>query len=184
MLNLLKIVLAALALLALTLVVNAGVFDANWRWDDTQILLHSHQYSFWQDFTRPQVWQQFSPANLTPWLIFSFEVDMILFGLTPAAFYLHQLLAIAAAGTIDRVLDAPSPVCWMTEFGSSSLDFKLRFWIADPQAGLTNVRGKVLIAMWDIFKENGVNIPFPHREIIMRTPVEVVRRVAPDAEQA
>ncbi|WP_339764625.1 mechanosensitive ion channel domain-containing protein [uncultured Hoeflea sp.] len=96
----------------------------------------------------------------------------------------HQVskLAISAAGTIDRVLTAPSPVCWMTEFGSSSLDFKLRFWIADPQAGLTNVRGKVLLAMWDIFKENGVNIPFPHREIIMRTPVEVVSRDAPDAE--
>lgn len=100
MLNLVKIALAALALLALTLVVNAGVFDANWRWDDTQILLHAHQYSFWQDFTRPEVWQQFSPANLTPWLIFSFEVDMILFGLTPAAFYLHQLVAIAAAGLL------------------------------------------------------------------------------------
>jgi len=96
----------------------------------------------------------------------------------------HQVskLAISAAGTIDRVLTAPSPVCWMTEFGSSSLDFKLRFWIADPQAGLTNVRGKVLLAMWDIFKENGVNIPFPHREIIMRTPVEVVSRDAPESE--
>ena len=91
-------------------------------------------------------------------------------------------LAISAAGTIDRVLNAPAPVCWMTEFGSSSLDFKLRFWIADPQAGLTNVRGKVLLAMWDIFKENGISIPFPHREIIMRTPVEVVRRDAPDAD--
>lgn len=97
---LLKTALAALVLLVLTLVVNAGVFDANWRWDDTQILLHSHQYSFWQDFTGPDVWQQFSPANLTPWLIFSFEIDMILFGLTPAAFYLHQLLAIAAAGLL------------------------------------------------------------------------------------
>ncbi|HDZ09446.1 hypothetical protein [Pseudohongiella sp.] len=100
MMNLLKIALAALLLLALVLVVNAGVFDANWRWDDSQILLHSHQYSFWQDFTRPEVWQQFSPANLTPWLIFSFEVDMILFGLSPAAFYLHQLLAIVAAGLL------------------------------------------------------------------------------------
>lgn len=26
------------------------------------------------------------------------------------------------------------------------------------------------------------NIPYPHREIIMRTPVEVVRRDAPAAE--
>jgi small-conductance mechanosensitive channel len=89
----------------------------------------------------------------------------------------HQVakLAIAAGSTVDRVLDAPKPVCWMTAFGSSSLDFKLRFWIADPQAGLTNVRGKVLLAMWDAFKENGINIPFPHREIIMRNPVEVVQ---------
>ncbi|AKH99486.1 Mechanosensitive ion channel [Hoeflea sp. IMCC20628] len=96
----------------------------------------------------------------------------------------HQVakLAIAAGSTVERVLDAPKPVCWMTAFGSSSLDFKLRFWIADPQAGLTNVRGKVLLAMWDAFKENGINIPFPHRAIIMRSPVEVVRRDAPDAE--
>ncbi|MCY0096109.1 mechanosensitive ion channel family protein [Hoeflea ulvae] len=92
-------------------------------------------------------------------------------------------LAIAGAETVERVLDAPKPVCWMTAFGASSLDFRLRFWISDPQAGLTNVRGKVLLAMWDIFKENGVNIPFPHREIIMRSPVEVVRRDAPEAER-
>jgi small-conductance mechanosensitive channel len=30
-----------------------------------------------------------------------------------------------------------------------------------------------LLALWDSFKEHGVNIPFPHREVIMRTPVEV-----------
>jgi small-conductance mechanosensitive channel len=90
-------------------------------------------------------------------------------------------LAISAATSVDRVLSTRPPVCWMTQFGASSLDFKLRFWISDPQAGLTNVRGKVLIALWDIFKENGVNIPFPHREIIMRSPVEVVSRDAPEA---
>lgn len=49
-------------------------------------------------------------------------------------------------------------------------------------AARTNVRGKVLIALWAIFKENGVNIPFPHREIIMRTPVEVVSSNAPEAD--
>lgn len=97
----------------------------------------------------------------------------------------HQVskLAVEAAGTVARVLDAPSAVCWLTGFGSSSLDFKLRFWISDPQGGLTNVRGQVLLAMWDAFKRSGVNIPFPHREIIMRTPVEVVHRNAPDAER-
>lgn len=87
-------------LLAIVLMLNAGVLGAGWRWDDTQILLHAHQYSIWQDFLRPDIWQQFSPANLTPWLIFSFEVDMTLFGLDPRAFYLHQLLAITAAAAM------------------------------------------------------------------------------------
>ncbi len=83
-------------------------------------------------------------------------------------------VAIDAAGRVDRV-DASRnpPVCWMTEFGDSSLNFKLRFWISDPQAGLTNIRGKVLLALWDAFKEHGIGIPYPHREVIMKTPVTV-----------
>ncbi|TCD10962.1 mechanosensitive ion channel family protein [Oricola cellulosilytica] len=82
-------------------------------------------------------------------------------------------IAIEAAQTVERVVDAKRPVCWLTAFGSSSLDFKLRFWITDPQGGLTNIRGQVLLALWDAFKEAGIAIPFPHREIIMRTPVEI-----------
>ena len=85
-------------------------------------------------------------------------------------------IAIEAAKSVGRVVSSKSPVCWMTAFGASSLDFKLRFWIRDPQGGLTNVRGQVLLALWDGFKEAGINIPFPHREIIMRTPVEVVNK--------
>jgi small-conductance mechanosensitive channel len=82
-------------------------------------------------------------------------------------------LAIEAAKGVARVgASGKEPVCWMTEFGESSLNFLLRFWIDDPQKGLTNVRGQVLLAVWDTFKEQGINIPFPHREIIMRTPVE------------
>ena len=83
-------------------------------------------------------------------------------------------LAIEAAASVERVdANLRTPVCWMTEFGDSSINFVLRFWIDDPQGGLTNIRGKVLLALWDIFKEHGISIPFPHREVIMRTPVRV-----------
>ncbi|MBZ7922607.1 mechanosensitive ion channel [Ensifer adhaerens] len=85
-------------------------------------------------------------------------------------------IAIAAAKSIPRVASSHAePVCWMTGFGASSLDFKLRFWISDPSNGLTNIRGQVLMALWDAFKAAGISIPFPHREIIMKTPVEVTR---------
>jgi small-conductance mechanosensitive channel len=88
----------------------------------------------------------------------------------------HQVIevAIAAAASVDRVESRyRNPVCWITEFGDSSINFLLRFWIDDPQQGLTNIRGTVMLALWDAFKENGISIPFPHREVIMKTPVTV-----------
>ncbi len=89
-------------------------------------------------------------------------------------------LAIEAAGSVDRVDSTRNPpVCWMTEFGDSSVNYLLRFWIRDPQKGLTNIRGKVLLALWDTFKENDINIPFPHREVIMKTPVQVTQVATP-----
>jgi small-conductance mechanosensitive channel len=80
-------------------------------------------------------------------------------------------LAIEAAASVGRVDSTRTqPVCWLTAFGDSSLDFLLRFWIRDPQQGLTNIRGKVLLALWDTFKEHGITIPYPHREVIFKTP--------------
>ena len=88
-------------------------------------------------------------------------------------------LAIEAALGVARVVADRRPVCWLTGFGDSSLDFVLRIWIRDPQQGLTNIRGKVLLALWDSFKENDVGIPYPHREVIMKTPVKTVSELAP-----
>jgi small-conductance mechanosensitive channel len=88
----------------------------------------------------------------------------------------HEVIRLAreAASKVKRVdTTKHPPVCWMTEFGDSSINFLLRFWIDDPQGGLTNIRGTVLLALWDIFKEHGIKIPFPHREVILRTPVTI-----------
>ena len=82
-------------------------------------------------------------------------------------------IAIETAKAVPRVSTHTAPVCWLTGFGASSLDFKLRFWIADPGNGLTNVRGQILLGLWDAFKSAGIGIPFPHREIILKTPVVV-----------
>jgi small-conductance mechanosensitive channel len=88
----------------------------------------------------------------------------------------HKVSAVAieAASAVKRVVETQKPVCWLTAFGDSSLEFLLRFWIRDPQNGLTNVRGAVLLAVWDAFKENDIRIPYPHREVIMKTPVQVI----------
>ncbi|MBO9454795.1 mechanosensitive ion channel [Paracoccus sp. R12_1] len=74
-------------------------------------------------------------------------------------------IAINAALSVKRVLAQRKPVCWVTGFGDSSVDYVLRFWIGDAQGGLTNVRGQVYLALWDAFREHGVSIPFPQREV-------------------
>jgi len=76
-------------------------------------------------------------------------------------------LAVAASSQCKRVAAEPQPVCHLTEFGESSLDFVLRFWISDPENGVTNVKGEVLLALWDAFKANNIQIPFPHRYVIL-----------------
>ncbi|HEV7435588.1 MAG TPA: mechanosensitive ion channel domain-containing protein [Pseudorhizobium sp.] len=98
----------------------------------------------------------------------------------------HEVARIAseAAKAHPRVTAYRQPVCWLTAFGASSLDFKLRFWIADPSNGISNVKGEILMSLWDAFKKADINIPFPHRELIMKTPVEVaIRREAPAEDQ-
>ena len=75
-------------------------------------------------------------------------------------------IAVEAAASVDRVLVHPNrPVCHITGFGDSSVDYILRFWIGDPSGGLTNIKGNVYLALWDAFAENGVTIPFPQREV-------------------
>ncbi|MFT5260466.1 MAG: small-conductance mechanosensitive channel [Saprospiraceae bacterium] len=77
-------------------------------------------------------------------------------------------LAIESCSAIQRISKSKPPVCWMTEFGDSSVNFLLRFWIKDPRNGLTNIRGTVLLALWDTFKEHDIDIPYPHTEVIIK----------------
>lgn len=74
-------------------------------------------------------------------------------------------IAIDAAASVERVLSFKPPVCHIVNFGDSSVDYILRFWIEDPTGGLTNIRGNVYLALWDAFQEHNISIPFPQREI-------------------
>jgi small-conductance mechanosensitive channel len=89
-----------------------------------------------------------------------------------------RLLAIEAAGQTGRVLSEPAPVCHITGFGDSAITFVLRFWIADPASGVTNVKGDVFLSLWAAFKEHDIELPFPQRELHLRTlPLHAASRL-------
>jgi small-conductance mechanosensitive channel len=71
----------------------------------------------------------------------------------------------AAAAKTPRVLAEPAPSALITSFADSSINLSVGFWIEDPENGIGNVRGNVLLAIWDAFNEHNVAIPFPQREV-------------------
>jgi small-conductance mechanosensitive channel len=82
-------------------------------------------------------------------------------------------LCLEAAKAVPRVLERPEPVCLVTGFGESSVDLELRFWINDPANGTANVRSAVLLGIWDRFHEHGIEIPFPQRDLHVRSATEL-----------
>ena len=87
---------------------------------------------------------------------------------------LKQVIALCedAASATERVLPEPAPKCLFIEFGESSLKLQLRFWIGDAQNGVQNVKSDVLIEIWQRFKEQGVRVPYPQRDLHVRSSVE------------
>ena len=78
-------------------------------------------------------------------------------------------LMLEAALSCDRVLKSPPPTVWLDGYGDSSVDFIIHVWITDPEAGIGNVRSQVLKNLWHLFKEHEVEIPFPQRDINLRS---------------
>jgi len=87
---------------------------------------------------------------------------------------LRQVIAICedAARATTRVLPDPEPKCLFIEWGDSSLKLQLRFWIGDAQNGVQNVKSDVLIEIWQRFKQHGVRVPYPQRDVHIRTGSE------------
>lgn len=79
-----------------------------------------------------------------------------------------QLCTEAVAG-IPRTLTDPAPVCLLKEFGDSSINLQIRFCIEDASNGVSNVRSQVLLAIWQSFRDNDIEIPFPQRDLHIKS---------------
>lgn len=70
-----------------------------------------------------------------------------------------------AAAAQPRVIADPAPRALVTLFAESAINIELGFWIADPEQGKGNVISDVNLAIWRAFRDNGIRIPFPQREV-------------------
>jgi len=69
---------------------------------------------------------------------------------------------------MKRILGSPAPRAMLIEFGDSSVNLELRVWIADTNDGVTNIKSEVMLRIWDLFHEHGVEFPFPQRDVLLK----------------
>ncbi len=72
----------------------------------------------------------------------------------------------------EKVLDAPAPDVLLSSFGDSSWDMLLRVWIDSPRK-YPVIRSELNCAIVRKFRDRGVEIPYPQRDLHVRTPLPI-----------
>ena len=64
-----------------------------------------------------------------------------------------------------RILPDPLPGALITELADNGVQLELGAWVADPERGTGGVRSALYLALLKHCRENGIEIPFPQREV-------------------
>lgn len=90
------------------------------------------------------------------------------------------LLQVAAEN--PSVLKEPPPSVFFDNFGDSSLNFELAVWTSEMTLSPRRFRSQLNFAIDQALRENGIEIPFPQRDLHIRSGVLQVRQ--PDSAPA
>lgn len=82
-------------------------------------------------------------------------------------------ILLDCANASSSVLQEPAPVVQLIDFADSGIELQLRVWIADPENGTDPVRSEINLAIWDAFKAAGISIPYPQRDLHLKSAVPI-----------
>jgi len=82
-------------------------------------------------------------------------------------------LLLKAASEIDGILNNPPPSVYFTQFSDSALIFKLIYYVERKDIAF-DVKSKLHERINKLFRENGIEVPFPQNDIWFRNPLKVV----------
>ncbi|MNS86244.1 hypothetical protein D3C72_1201420 [compost metagenome] len=63
------------------------------------------------------------------------------------------------------MLPEPAPAAFLVMFADSGIEYEVAVNIADPQNGKLGVQSAMNRAIWRTFREHGISIPYPQREM-------------------
>ena len=93
--------------------------------------------------------------------------------------HLVEKLLLEVADANPNVLKNPAPTVVFKEFGDSSLNFELRVWSGEMAHRPGTLESQLNFAIWDGFKQHGIEIPFPQRDLHLNGLVRVEVKTSP-----
>jgi len=78
---------------------------------------------------------------------------------------------LAVAGEDPHTLKEPGPSVFLENFGENAIDFKLVVWSSEMSARPSRYRSDINFAIAEKFREAGIEMPFPQRDLHIRSGV-------------
>jgi len=91
---------------------------------------------------------------------------------------------LAVAGENPHTLKEPGPSVFLENFGENAIDFKLVLWSSEMSARPSRYRSDINFAITEKFREAGIEMPFPQRDLHIRSGVLKVEKVAGEEKGA
>jgi small-conductance mechanosensitive channel len=66
---------------------------------------------------------------------------------------------------VPRIIDAPAPSVWLSDFAQHGLELTITYWIADPANGTGGPKSDVNLALLRLFGRLGVEMPYPKQVV-------------------
>jgi small-conductance mechanosensitive channel len=86
--------------------------------------------------------------------------------------HLVREILLEVAKAHKGILQNPPPTVRFDSFGDSSLDFVLIAWTQDYCHRPGALRSEINFAIWDAFKEHNIEIPFPQRDVHIKSQIK------------
>jgi len=80
-------------------------------------------------------------------------------------------IAVSTAEKEPRVMGHRSPEIRFMGYGDNSIDFELLIWIDVRETARRLIRSRIYFALFDALKEAGIEIPFPQRDLHIRSGI-------------
>ncbi|ERM82311.1 hypothetical protein P872_18655 [Rhodonellum psychrophilum GCM71 = DSM 17998] len=74
----------------------------------------------------------------------------------------------------EEILKKPEPRVYLQTFGDSSVDFRVLFWVDNYDLWI-EIRNQVMFGIFKAFKEQGIEIPFPQRDLHLKNLPATIR---------